>query len=209
MRVRPEGRITVIHADPWKMFREGVKRVLGEFEEMEVVGEAENGRELMSLLEEREPDVILLEISLRLSPGEEIIPLLREKFPGVKIIVLTMVRETSVIIRALGQGADGYLTVDADGKDIHEAIHASFGPGSYLNVGVRSLSVRNFEYLSAREIKFIRVLGESADTKEVARKLGMSTMVVEAILERLKKIARVATNSELIAMASEKGFLDL
>ena len=115
-------RIKVVITDDHELLRRGVKTALAKRRDIEIIGEAENGRDLLTQLEYLEPDVILLDISMPVMDGEAALPIIKERFPAVKVIMLTMHNDPVVIATMMSLGANSYLTCESSSENIYEAI---------------------------------------------------------------------------------------
>jgi DNA-binding NarL/FixJ family response regulator len=206
MNIPADRKITVIHASPWQLYRNGVKLFLEKRENIEFIGEAATGEELLELLAARRPYIIILDICV--SGGFEALAKVREQFPAIRVIILTLHNDPSIITKALGLGAYGYLTSDAGSDDIYDAIISCFKNRVYLNVGARASQGRSFEYLGANEIRMIRLLAQNTSIEIIARELDLSLRTVHVIIERLKSLSCTATEEELVALARKKGFIE-
>jgi DNA-binding NarL/FixJ family response regulator len=116
------GPIRVLIADDQRVVREGLAMVLGLLPDVEVVGAASDGAEAVTLAESLQPDVVLMDLRMPRCDGVEATRLLRERRPEVKVVVLTTYSDDRSVIDALRAGARGYLTKDAGGGEIHEAL---------------------------------------------------------------------------------------
>lgn len=208
MNVPTERKISIMHACRWQTYRNGVKLALAKKENIEFIGEAANGKELLELLKIRKPDIIILDINMPIMDGLQTLPVLKENFPDIRVIILTMYSHPLVIIKTLELGANAFLTADAGADDVYDAIISSFESGIYLNVGVRQSLNRSFERLRADEIKIIKFMAQNISAEISAQELGLSVRTINAIIEKLIKMADVSTSEELIVLARKKGFIE-
>lgn len=114
--------IKVIIADDHRLYRTGIKIALGAHKNVAIIGEAENGMHLLDLLKDNAPDVILLDVQMPVMDGITVLPQLKKRWPTVKVIMLTMVQDKSVIAKLMELGANSYLSKTSDIEIIHEAI---------------------------------------------------------------------------------------
>jgi DNA-binding NarL/FixJ family response regulator len=108
-------------ADDHVLMREGLKRLIQEDRSLKVMGQASDGVELLELLEESTPDMVILDISMPRLPGSEAIRLIKGLYPQVKVLVLTMHKSKEYLYRAMDNGADGYVVKE----DAHDVLHAA------------------------------------------------------------------------------------
>lgn len=203
-----DGKITVIHACQWDLFRKGVRLALEKRENIQFIGEAKNGKELIELLTEKQADIVILDINMPIMDGLETLPILKKRFPQIGVIMLTMHNDPEIILRTLECGANGYLTADAGSDDIYNAILSSFGPGIYFSKGARQSLNPSFDSLKAKEVKLIRSLANNISEDKIAEELDLSVRTIRVIVDRLMKAARVSTVEELINQARQKGYVE-
>ena len=204
-------KISVVLADDHQLFRDGMKAMLQASGEVEVVGEAAGGSVLLTVLASQNPDVVLLDISMPQTSGIELLPVIKERFPDVKCIMLTMHEDVQYVLRSLKQGADGYLLKEADAEELRTAIREVYEGKKYFKNKISDLIVANLSgepspetLLSEREIQVVRLVAEGKITKEIADQLYVSTRTVETHRSRIMKKLGVANTAEMIRMAYEK-----
>jgi DNA-binding NarL/FixJ family response regulator len=125
--------INTVIVDDQEIVREGLKMILSLHEEINLVGEAENGAKLMELLESITPDVVLMDIRMPLMDGIEATRIVKERYPGIKVIILTTFQEDEYIFNGLKYGADGYVFKDSGSDAILQSIHAAYSGNMLLN----------------------------------------------------------------------------
>lgn len=200
--------ITIIHASPWKLYREGVRRAFEGKDDIDIIGEAFDGNELLSLLDHKQPDLIIIDINMTLS-GLETVALIRKRFPELKIIIVTVINDPSTIAKALELGINGYLTIDAGSDEIYEAIISTFRTSSvYLRMGGSRYPGQTFDYLTAKEIKLIKLLSQNSSLEIITQELDLTTRTVLAIIEKLIYLSATSNKEEMIALARKKGFIE-
>lgn len=209
--------IKVAIADDHALFRAGVKTALSAKTDIELIAEADNGLELLKLLHNKEPDVILLDIQMPIMDGVTALPEIRKIYPSVKIIILSMHNEHSMISRLMEIGANSYLTKNTDSDTIYEAIKTCVEQDFYFNeltnkallTGLRSrradIEVHEDSLLSEKEVRALRFLCEEKSTKEIALLLNISPRTVEAIRDKLKLKTGSKTVAGLVTYAIKHG----
>lgn len=125
--------IKVVIVDDQEIVREGLKMILSLHEEIEIIGEAFNGEDLLRLLETNNPEVILMDIRMPVMDGIKATKLVKEKYPQIKIIILTTFNEDEYIFDVLKNGADGYILKDSPSKEIIESIKTACEGNVLLN----------------------------------------------------------------------------
>lgn len=203
--------IRVVLADDHQLFRDGMKAMLQASEAAEVVGEAASGSVLLTVLAAQNPDIVLLDISMPQESGIDLLPVIKERFPRVKCIMLTMHDDVQYVLRSLRQGADGYLLKEADAEELRTAIQEVYAGQKYFKNKISDLIVTNLSgnsspetLLSEREIQVVRLVAEGKITKEIAEELYVSTRTIETHRSRIMKKLNVANTAEMIRMAYEK-----
>ena len=183
--------IKVMIADDQDLIRESLKVVLDMNPDMEVIGLAENGRLLLEMLARKEPDVILMDVRMPELDGVLCTKAVKEKYPGVKIIILTTFDDDEYVYNALKYGASGYLLKGVSVPELSTAIRTVVSGGSMLNPGVVTKVVRLFnqmaqsnlaveadetgaEELTRTERNIARLVGQGLSNKEIAERLRFS-----------------------------------
>src|ERR1700676_3229824 len=129
----PSGTIKVIIADDHALFRAGVKTALSVKKDVELIAEADNGMQLLNLLKHMEPDVILLDIQMPIMDGIQTLPEIRKDYPHVKVIILSMHNDHSMISKLMEIGANSYLTKNSDSETIYQAIKTCYEQEFFFN----------------------------------------------------------------------------
>ncbi len=204
-------RIRVVLADDHQLFRDGMKAMLHASEEVEVVGEAASGPVLLTVLASQNPDIVLLDISMPPTSGIDLLSTIKEHFPKVKCIMLTMHDDVQYVLRSLKQGASGYLLKEADAEELRTALREVHNGKKYFKNKISDLIVTNLSgepspetLLSEREIQVVRLVAEGKITKEIAEQLFVSTRTVETHRSRIMKKLGVANTAEMVRLAYEK-----
>lgn len=208
--------IRVIIADDHVLYRAGVKTALSQKKDIKVIAEADNGMHLINLLKSLPCDVILLDIQMPIMDGIEALPEIRKVCPGVKVIMLTMVEDNSMITRLMEIGANSYLTKTSDSEVIYEAIKTCFSNEYFFNsltnqAMLANLKQRNVQVppemrmpeanLNEKETTILRLMCEEKSTKEIADIVELSPRTVEALRDKLKVKTGAKTTAGLILYA--------
>ncbi|WP_339784850.1 MAG: response regulator [Imperialibacter sp.] len=200
--------IRIIIADDHQLFRNGLRALLQAQESVEIVGEAETGEALLHQLTTTKADIILLDISLPDKSGLDILPLVREKYPDTKCIMLTMHEELQYVKESLKKGASGYLLKDTSENELREAIRGVYLGKRHFKNKISELLLEDMSgpgspspILSEREIEIVKMVAEGKITKEIADKLFISVRTVETHRSRIMKKLGAANASEMINAA--------
>lgn len=203
-------KIRLVLADDHPMIRAGFKSLLDKNERFEIVGEAENGRELIEVTDRVLPDVILTDINMPVLNGMAAVEMLTEKHPEIRIIMLTMHEEREYIVNALKVGARGYLLKNIERPELEKAIITVYEGGKYFSPIVTTVlaeSVSKPEALdldvTPREKEVLELVAKGNSTKQIADMLGISIRTVESHRINMLKKMKVSNSAELIRKAIE------
>jgi DNA-binding NarL/FixJ family response regulator len=214
------GVIKVVIADDHSLFRAGVKTYLSTRKEVQMIGEAENGMQLLNLLKHLTPDVILLDIQMPIMDGLTALPEIKKLYPDIKVIMLSMHNDHSVITRMMEIGANSYLTKDSDSEMIYQAIKTCYEQEFYFNDltnkallnGLRMKRPVEQEVpdvsLNDKEITILKLMCEEKSTREIASAVDLSPRTVEAIRDKLKTKTGSKSLAGLIMYAVKAGIVE-
>lgn len=190
----------IMIADDHQIVREGLKQLLNDQEDMEVVGEAQDGRETLLKAKSLRPDVLLLDVTMPKLNGLEAIGLIKEAVPDVRIVVFSMHKKEAYARQALAAGALGYVLKASPSSEILAAVRAVFSReyflsheinaeiiDAYLETRKTSAPVHRYDLLSEREQQVFRLVVEGNSTKEIADILCVSPKTVEKHRSNLMK----------------------
>ncbi len=212
--------IKVIIADDHALFRAGVKTTLSMKKDIKMLGEADNGAQLLTLLKVLQPDVILLDIQMPIMDGITTLPEIKELYPDIRVIMLTMHNDHSMISKLMELGANSYLTKNSDAEVIYEAIKTVHEQEYFFNAltnralidGLRTK--RQVETtlpidtkLSDKEITILKLMCEEKSTKDIADLVFLSPRTVEAIRDKLKVKTGAKSMAGLVMYAVKAGII--
>ena len=214
--------ITIVLADDHEIFRDGFHSLIKKFPEISLVGEAGNGRDLIQLVEQLNPDVVLTDIKMPEMDGIEATRLMASKRNSPKIIALSMFNEDSLIIDMLEAGAKGYLLKNAGKQEIIEAIKAVNEDKAYY---CKDTSQKLVELISKskfnphkkqakpeftdRELDIIRLICEQASSREIANQLNLSIRTIEGYRERILEKMEVHNTAGIVIYAIKSSIYQL
>lgn len=138
-----EACIKVVICDDHAIYRQGVKHVLQNKKDVDIIGEAEDGLQLLKLLKHVQPDLILLDINMPVMDGTVTLPRIKKEYPDVKVLVLSMQNTPEMIKIMMGLGADGYLTKNDSEELIYKAIKDCYNNGRYIDKRTEDVLVQN------------------------------------------------------------------
>lgn len=213
--------IKVAIADDHALFRTGVKTSLSSRKDIQMVAEAENGMQLLNLLKHIKPDVILLDIQMPIMDGLTTLPEIKRLYPDIKVIMLSMHNDHSVISRMMEIGANSYLTKDSDSETIYQAIVTCYQQEFFFNdltnkallTGLRSKRTAEATapadvQLTEKETAILKLMCEEKSTKEIADIVELSPRTVEAIRDKLKAKTGAKSMAGLIMYAVKAGIVE-
>ena len=222
MKSENEGVIKVIIADDHVLYRAGVKNALSSRKDIKVIAEADNGSHLLNLLKGIQTDVILLDIQMPIMDGITTLPEIKKLYPNIRVIMLTMMDDQSMITRLMELGANSYLTKTSDSEIIYEAIKTCYEQEFYFNSLTNKALLNNLRQktpssiklhqedatLSEKEITVLRLMCEEKSTREIAEAVDLSPRTIEAIRDKLKTKTGAKSTAGLIMFAVKNKLLE-
>jgi|SRR5688572_22418199 len=204
-------KIRILLADDHPMIRAGFKSMLDKSERFEIVGEAGNGKELIEVAGELNPHIILVDISMPVMSGLDVLEELSIRVPGVRLIVLTMHEEREYILQALKSGAAGYLLKNIERFELERAIITVYEGGKYFSPVVTNIlaeavskpETNEVSEVTPREKEVLELVARGNSTKQIADLLGISVRTVESHRINMLKKMKVNNSAELIKKAIE------
>lgn len=199
--------IKIMIADDHDVVREGIKRIVEKYHEMEVVAEAVSGDEIISKIEQQPVDLLLLDISMPGTGFLNIMGCLENQFPDVKVLVLSMHPEDNYATRALKVGAEGYIEKNRTNEELREAINQIITGKRYISRRLKERLYRNSKtdveqlphnVLSNRELQILLLIGEGKKLSEIANTLSLSPKTVSTYRSRILNKMGFKHNNELI-----------
>ncbi|NSL86576.1 response regulator transcription factor [Chitinophaga sp. Mgbs1] len=215
--------IKVAIADDHKIFRSGVINTLVPYENIRFIYEADDGQHLLQLMEKQQPDVILMDLKMPNMDGIEATVKVKEKYPDVKIIILTMYEDDNFIVHLVENGANAYLLKNADPEEIYEAICTTFEKGFYFNENVNLAllkkvlhknkqqfkpTLKNEIQLNDREQEVLKLICNEYTTQEISEQIYLSPRTVEGIRQKLLEKLNVKNSVGLVLYAFRSGLIE-
>ncbi len=219
--MEPDHTIRIVIAQDQRLFREGICLLLNDQKNLEIVGEAANGLQAIDMIGDLKPDVALLDITMSELDGSHVIPIIKQKSPGTKALVLTGATDEATVVKALKAGAKGYLSKNASTSNLIKAIHVVHNDELWIE---RKLIARFFNgdiiadsgeedpqekiknTFTPREKDVLRLLMEGLTNKEIANKLFISEKTVKSHLNNVFKKLDVSRRLQAILTAIKLGF---
>lgn len=212
--------IHVLLADDHVLVRAGIRALIEKIPNVEVVGEASTGREALEVVRSKLPNIVLMDIAMTELGGLEALPRITKDFPSVKVIILSAHANEEYVIRALREGASGYMLKDSATTELELAINSVIQGKIYLSPSISRTVIDDYlqrvggpvsplEQLTPRQREILQLLAEGKNTKEVAYDLDISVKTVEShrlqLMERLNihdvpGLVRYAVRSGLVSV---------
>lgn len=215
-------KVTILLADDHKLLRAGLKLLLSGRKEFEVVGEAADGQQTLTLFERLQPEVVLLDLSMPLLNGLDCLREIKSRSPQAKVLVLTMHEDENHLRLAMQAGAAGYIKKSAADVELFSALDTVCAGKIYLNPQDSSILLQNllqqeqatpdprdpYLLLSPREREVLRYLVRGYSLAEIGEELNLSIKTVDTYKTRLMEKVEVTRKSELVSYALHYGLLN-
>jgi DNA-binding NarL/FixJ family response regulator len=209
----------IILADDHMMFRSGIRKILEKDGSLSLVGETGDGLELLKLVNRRDPDLVVLDISMPNMRGLEAVREIKQTRPGVKVLMLTMHRDKEYVYSAISAGAEGYLLKEDADTELFVAVEAIRGGGHYLSPLLSGAVARDLVRksdagqqeascadLTLREREVLKLIAEGRTSKEIADLLYISPRTVEHHRANMMKKLNIKHTAALVRYAIRNGY---
>lgn len=213
-------KIRVFLADDHKIFRDGVRSILENEKDMDVVDEAANGIEVIEKIEKLAVDVLVLDIDIGKPNGIEITEMISLSHPDVKILILSMMGLHDFVIQALEKGAIGFLLKNTGKDEVLTAIRSVAKGDSYFSREVSAILIEQLHKptstrrksndipISPREIEVLKLIAQEYSNSEIAEKLFISIRTVDTHRRNLLEKLGAKNTAGLVKFAIQKGLVD-
>jgi two-component system response regulator DegU len=215
-----ERKIKLYIADDHHVVRKGLVSLIRGFPRIGVIKEADNGKDLIKLVEEDQPDIVVIDVRMPIIDGPTASEHILEKFPSVRILVLSAFEEESIVSKLLEIGVNGYLLKKANPKELETAIYSVYDNDFYQNeltskvlrntvLRKRSKSFGGRKELSDREDEVLKLLCQELSVKEIAHKLNLSEKTIHTHRTHLLEKTGAKNLVGLVLYAFENGILQV
>ena len=215
-------KIKILLADDHKITRDGLRSLLEKQPDMEVVGEAGNGREAARLTRDLTPDVVVMDISMPDLNGIDAARQIKEMSPSTRVIALSMYSDREFIEGMLGAGASGYLAKDCAFDELVQSIHAVIDGKVYLSPSITDVVMKDYvgslttgavrqvirsagNTLSSREREILQLIAEGHSTEQIAAKLFINNKTVYAHRSKIMEKLNTTSIADLVKFAIKEG----
>lgn len=202
--------ITVCIADDHDLIREGIRKILSKASDLQLVGEAQHGPEVLDLIRRTQPDVLILDITMPGVSGLDLLQDIRKQFKKTSVLIVSMHPEERFAVRALRNGASGYLTKDKAGEHLVEAVRKIAAGGRFITDEVADRLAEELQRpenraphtaLSDREFQVFLLLASGKTVSAVAEELNLGVTTISTYRTRILEKMSLSTNAELTRYA--------
>jgi len=214
-------KIRILVADDHPIVRAGLRTLLAAESDMEVVGEAADGREALELAQSLRPDLVLMDLAMPGLSGLEALEEIAAAGLQTRVLVLTMYDDEHYLYRVIRSGGAGYVVKSTADRDLLEAIRTAHGGGVFLQTSAVTAVLKDFaeraemgeiessvHQLSEREKQVLKLTVEGFSNQEIAEKLGLSAKTIDTYRGRIMDKLRLRHRSELVQYALRRGLLE-
>lgn len=214
-------RIRVLVADDHAIMRDGIRALINEEEDIDVIAEAEDGRMAVELTEKYQPDVVIMDIAMPLLNGLEAARQIKRDHPDVHILVLTMYDHDEYVHQVLATGASGYVLKRAAAGELVSAIRAVAHGDAVLSPAITRMVIDDYlksekspidedtDRLTPREREILQLIAEGHTSREIARMLNLAVKTVQAHRTSLMQKLDLHDRGELIKYAIQKKIIEI
>ena len=209
-----DSKIRVLLADDHAMFRQGIKEMLSTDEKIEVVGEAENGREAVALAEKLTPDVVLLDVEMPVMGAKQAMEIMLENSPPPRVVIVTMYDDPRLVRELIGLGAVAYLVKSATIDELHTAVHTAanspVGPEENVVIVAPPKAFGNpveADGLSERELEVLLMVARGMSNHQIAVSLHLSEATIKRHLANIYPKMGVSSRGEAVRKALSRGWI--
>jgi DNA-binding NarL/FixJ family response regulator len=213
---------SILIADDHALFREGLRELIGHWDDFHLVGEVENGQEALGFCRKLIPDIILMDVNMPVMGGVEATKRIQEEFPSVCVVMLTMSVDEQNLFEAIKAGARGYVLKDVHARQLHNSLRGVLQGESVLSgsVAAKVLSEfkhlqhgtseiltdeNRFEALTERETQILQLVVDGLSNAEIAAKLFLSDQTIKKLLSDVMQKLHLNNRVQVAAYALRKG----
>jgi two-component system NarL family response regulator len=219
----PNTPIRLLVVDDHNLFRQGLIRILGDYEQLQIVGQAANGQDALALVEQLQPDVVLMDVNMPVLSGPDAVRQMQARFPGLPVVMLTVSERDEDLFDAIRAGARGYLLKNVGAAELLDAlqrVHAGeaiLAPTMAVRLldefrtlaegAPRELAPASVDELSERELDVLRLVAQGLSNKEIADALSLSEHTVKTHLANILEKLHLRSRAHAAAYAVQAGLV--
>ena len=210
-------KIKILLVDDHQILRDGIRSLVKGYDDMEVIGEAADGREALDMVEKLSPDVVIMDISMPDLNGIDATRMIINEAPDVKVIALSMHHDKQFVSEIFKAGASGYLIKDSAFDELEHALRIVMSGQTYINPQIASLVVeslvnqsvtpnpKSFSLLTEREREVLQLIADGKSTKQIAIDLNVSSKTIESHRRQVMGKLNVRSVADLTKFAIREG----
>jgi len=210
-------KIKILLVDDHQILRDGIRSLVKGYDDMEVIGEAADGREALDMVEKLSPDIVIMDISMPDLNGIDATRMIINEAPDVKVIALSMHHDKQFVSEIFKAGASGYLIKDSAFDELEHAIRIVISGQTYINPQIASLVVeslvnqsvtpnpKSFSLLTEREREVLQLIADGKSTKQIAIDLNVSSKTIESHRRQVMGKLNVRSVADLTKFAIREG----
>lgn len=216
--------INLILVDDHHLVRDGIKALIADETDIQIIGEASTGKELFEVLNKKSPDIIVLDISLPDISGIEITRKIVESYSKIRVLILSMYTNEDYILNALKSGASGYLPKNVNRDELLDAIRAIYSGGEYFSELISNIMIRSYIKkskepilleekkdvpLTSRETDILKLSAEGYSNQQIAAQFNLSIRTVESHKNHIMQKLKLRSTAEMIKWAIRNKIIDI
>lgn len=216
--------IEIFLVDDHQLVRDGIKALLAGVAEIKIIGEANNGDELMEAIKYRQPAIILMDISLPDISGIDLTRQLSQSYPNIRVLILSMYTNEDFVFNAMKAGARGYLPKNTSRQELLDAIFAIHDGHEFFSESISKIILKSFlrqatqseggsedspQSLTSREQEILKLFAEGQNNKEISQKLSISIRTVESHKNHIVKKLGLKSTVEMVKFAIKNKIVEL
>lgn len=209
---------TVVLADDHAMLRDGLRMVLDSHSEFTVVGEAEDGRQALELVERLHPDIVIMDIAMPNLNGAEATRLIKRRYPLTKVVILTMHQSPEYLAQIIDAGAIAAVLKSAAGTELISAVQAAARGESYFSPAIAKMMEEDYrfyrstqgddeDHLTQREREVLQLVAEGRTNKEISERLGLSIKTIQTHRSHVMQKLNAHDRMDLVMYAIQHGII--
>ncbi len=213
--------VKIVLADDHSIVRQGLRALIEKQSDMQVIGEASNGRETVAMVQDLQPDVVLMDVSMPDMNGVEATRRIKIGFPQMKVLALSMHSDRRFAMEMLKAGASGYLLKDSAFEELVHAIRSVVSGHTYLCHKITDVVIRDYLDISAKEVssvfstltvrerEVLQLIAEGRSTKDIATLLKVSVKTIETHRQQIMEKLNIHSVAELTKYAIREGLTSI
>jgi len=215
-------KIKIILADDHRIFRDGIKSLLSDYEFIDIIGEVSSGIELLNILKTLNPDIVIVDITMQGISGIEAAEQISHLYTEIKIMILSMHTNEEFVTNSIKAGAKAYLPKDSSKEELIEAIKTLYEGGEYYSKLVSDNFMKNYfkkykveqnlkenDDLTQREIEILKLAANGVSNKEIADKLFISVKTVDAHKNHIMQKLKLKNTAEMVLYAVKNKIIEI